>query len=319
MAATAHSQTDSLYRGSALAHLDSKARVTLPAFVRAVSETASGIRRVFLTQHQSKPCIVGFIDPDLYEPYTSPEVLSIKEGGGPRLRRGRITEAERTQLDKLGRIVLPGMFRSSAELEDAILFVGSGKTFEMWSPKVASRSGDEGLRDLAALHRQGARQRRPMVAASGWTGRFSPGDRARFIRNLVPEAEIALRQIIAAYEDKLDNAPPEPLDAMQLQALRQLHAELGALLEALDGAHPIEGALARIGKLSKGMWAIGKRSQRLLLRSTPALASSVPASFALIKILELMLGGLQPVGRAAVAAAVTGGLLKFGAKESRKN
>lgn len=317
--AKAHSQIDSPFRGSVLARLDGRGRVTLPTFIRATAERF-GHRSVFLAEHESEPCIVGFGNPEIDQPYTAAEILSMKEGGGPSSRPRRFTSSETTPWDASGRIVLNAVFRESASIKDAILFLGVGDFFEMWSPTVAARSDEEDLRDLARRYLQDARPRRQQaIPSSGWTGRFSPAEHARFVRILVPEAQISLRQIIAAYEDKLDNAPPEPLDAKQLQALRRLHAELGALLEACDSGHPLAAALTRIRKLSTGMWGIGQRSQRLLLRSAPALATSVPASFALIKILELMLGGFEPLGRAGVAAAVTGGILKFGARESEKD
>ena len=310
-------QSGTLYRGYAIAPLDKRGQVTLPLFVRTVSETNFGIRSVYLTRHESEPCIVGFGNSELYQPFSRAEVLSMKEGGGPSFLSGRFAVAETVQWNRRGRIILSRLLQTSAGIEDEILFVGTGNVFEMWSPAVALQSKDQGLRSMAIHHARDGRGQKPKVRSAGWTGQFSPADHARFVRSLVPEATSALEQIIASYEVKLDNFPPEPLDAEQLAILRQLHSELGALLQAIDDGRPMAAALARIRKLSRGMWAIGRRSQRLLLRSSPALAASVPASFALIKILELMLGYFEPLGRAGVAAAVTGGILKFGVKEPR--
>jgi MraZ protein len=43
------------------------------------------------------------------------------------------------------------MMRRKGQIEDYALFVGTGGTFEIWNPRLALKSKDQDLRDLAAF------------------------------------------------------------------------------------------------------------------------------------------------------------------------
>ena len=52
--------------------------------------------------------------------------------------------------DSSGRIILPPMMRKIARIDDLVLFIGAGETFELWNPQLALDSGDADLAELAA-------------------------------------------------------------------------------------------------------------------------------------------------------------------------
>lgn len=298
------------YRGSALLPLDAQGRVTVPTFLRVVAEKASESRALVLRRHPTKACIEGLrsmrVEADEVERLRHQD----EEGHFARTRQLFAT-TESVPWDREGRIVLPALLRGVARIEDRILFVGCETTFEMWNPAVAMSEGDEELRALADSHLGGDRAG-PAVPASGWTGRFTAAERTMFVKALIPDALAALDQIIAGYEHNLHNRPPEPLEREALQSLRRLHAELGILLDVLDSPLAADAVLKRIRKLATGLWTFAVDGSQLLVAGTPALLLSVPASYGLIKLLELIFGAFGPDGDAAVAAAVAGGFLTLG-------
>jgi hypothetical protein len=82
---------------------------------------------------------------------------------------------------------------------------------------------------------------RSVVNSSEWTGASTPRERLVAVKALIPVAQGAVEQLIAALEDNQHNGGP-PLDDRHaaLAALRNLHATLGQLLLIAD-----DGALDR--------------------------------------------------------------------------
>jgi MraZ protein len=52
------------------------------------------------------------------------------------LRRLFFSTAEWVEMDKAGRILIPGFLRKSAGLNTEVVLVGAGKFFEIWSPEL---------------------------------------------------------------------------------------------------------------------------------------------------------------------------------------
>lgn len=130
--------TPPLYFGSALADLDPKGLVTIPAFLRAAGDP--GERAMALFAHPRFPCLVGLHENRLEAAASMPEAA---------IRHG-FAMADSVPLDRKGRILLPARLRALAKLDDRVLFVGCGPTFETWNPAVAIEQGGEALRALAA-------------------------------------------------------------------------------------------------------------------------------------------------------------------------
>jgi MraZ protein len=47
-----------------------------------------------------------------------------------------VESAQRLPFDTEGRIVIPDEFRADVQIKDEIAFVGRGRTFQIWAPKV---------------------------------------------------------------------------------------------------------------------------------------------------------------------------------------
>lgn len=301
--------------GSAVGLVDGKARVTVPAFLRAPLGDESP-QAINLGAHPKQPCLLGY-----GKEYMDTLLDQIRDRGEldemvTHEERGLFGISERFHLAGDGRITLPGMLRSMANIEDRILFVGCGDTFEMWNPHVALAEGSHQIRSLASYYLNGASSH--PRRSSDWTGRFLTSDHARFVKSRIPEALDALDEIITRYESNGHNDAIRP-DQEPLQSLRQLHEALGSLLESIDKGKRLDGAFERVRTLATGMWTFGRESGQLLVRGTPALIASVPASYGLILALELIFGAFTNEGRATLGAGVAGGLLAMGHGSDRAN
>jgi MraZ protein len=62
------------------------------------------------------------------------------------LRRLLFSTADRVEVDRVGRILLPQFLRQAAGLENTVIVVGLGDHFELWSPE-AWQAQDEQLQD----------------------------------------------------------------------------------------------------------------------------------------------------------------------------
>ena len=58
---------------------------------------------------------------------------------------------EEVPYDSSGRIVLPPMMRRKGGIEDLALYLGTGETFQIWSPKLflADKNVPEDMKDIA--------------------------------------------------------------------------------------------------------------------------------------------------------------------------
>jgi MraZ protein len=52
------------------------------------------------------------------------------------LREKVFSAAERIEIDRLGRILIPGYLRKYAQLESSAMVIGAGANFEIWSPEL---------------------------------------------------------------------------------------------------------------------------------------------------------------------------------------
>jgi len=54
------------------------------------------------------------------------------------LRRSMFSNAFQLEVDKAGRILIPGFLRNMIQLDDQAILIGAGGYFEIWSPKLWS-------------------------------------------------------------------------------------------------------------------------------------------------------------------------------------
>jgi len=117
-------------------------------------------------------------------------------------------------------------------------------------------------------------------AASSWTGRRTIGEQVAIVRGVAPVALREIDSLASIIESKRFN---DPLTADAVQCLRELHAQLGELIAAID-----RGSMTR-----QAVEAIEKNRQRLVhyVREGAKLAVVAPTmTFGIMHILAWITG-----------------------------
>ncbi len=110
--------------------IDDKGRLTIPARYRELLEDGA-----YVTQ--------GFDHNLIVHPVASFEEMSARvnrlaftDPVARQLKRYIFSAAERCDIDKAGRILLPQFLRELAQVDGAVILVGAGDYFEIWSPAI---------------------------------------------------------------------------------------------------------------------------------------------------------------------------------------
>ncbi len=150
-------EQEHLYNGSALNAVDGKGRLSVPAFIRAMIERRSTEKLIVIGKHEVDSCLVGYdanYKGNVLADVTRRKLRDEEQGIDLRAHHSRNRRAfaltESCAWDSSGRIILPPMMRKIARIEDLVLFIGAGETFELWNPQLALDSGDADLAELAA-------------------------------------------------------------------------------------------------------------------------------------------------------------------------
>ena len=107
--------------------LDERSRVTLPRKIRQEIEE----KEVVLSRGFDS-CIFGF-DKSSWAREASKNLESaVTESKGRELRRYLFAAAEKVEIDKLGRILLPAQLKEYARIEKQVVIIGAGDHFEIW-------------------------------------------------------------------------------------------------------------------------------------------------------------------------------------------
>ena len=146
-----------LHNGSALNAVDAKGRLSVPAFIRSMIERRSPEKLIVLGKHEADSCLVGYdanYKGTVLTDVNRRKLRDEEHGVDPRAHHSRNRRAfgltESCAWDSSGRIILPPMMRRVGRIEDLVLFIGTGETFELWNPQLALDSGDPDLAELAA-------------------------------------------------------------------------------------------------------------------------------------------------------------------------
>jgi len=148
-----------LFSGSALCAVDAEGTLFLPRFVQTTLARRSDSRTLLVGSHECDPCLVAY-DPGYSRVlHADSERRRIaEEGSAPAAWHGRSRRifgfVEEAAVDSSGRIALPPMMRRRARIGGLALLVGTGGSFEIWSPDRALESGDPDLAEIAAWHLQ---------------------------------------------------------------------------------------------------------------------------------------------------------------------
>jgi MraZ protein len=121
--------------------LDAKGRVSIPASFRAKLRNGSeeGVASLVLSPSHKFPCIEAWPEPvfeALAEPLGRLDMFSDDQDD---FITALYADATRVEADKEGRIVLPESLVQFAGLTDMVMFMGRGRTFQIWEPAASEQ------------------------------------------------------------------------------------------------------------------------------------------------------------------------------------
>jgi len=108
--------------------LDDRGRVTLPKKIRQEIED-----RELILARGYEGCIFGF-DKRSWETEAAKHFdTPVTDEEGRKIRRYLFGSAQKVDLDKLGRILLPAQLKESASISREVIVIGAGDHFEIWN------------------------------------------------------------------------------------------------------------------------------------------------------------------------------------------
>lgn len=150
-----------LFEGCALQAVDTKGRVAIPSDLRAAAERNADTRTIVISVHAEDSCLSAHDTGWSHRKYDRIDKLdqqALDRGEQPSTapKRRAFGLVERATYDDSGRFVLPPFYRAKAKITKWALFVGSGDTFDIWSPEVllADEKVDPELKELCLFHMQ---------------------------------------------------------------------------------------------------------------------------------------------------------------------
>jgi MraZ protein len=142
-----------VFRGVSTINLDAKGRMAMPARYRdLLAEKYAG--RLVATVDFSGRCLLLYPIDEWEVIQQKVESLSSFDEASRRVQRMLIGHAHDLELDGSGRLLLPQILRSRAQLDKHVALVGQGMKFEIWSEESWNKqadgwfSGDAGQLDL---------------------------------------------------------------------------------------------------------------------------------------------------------------------------
>jgi len=108
--------------------IDEKGRLTIPSKFRDLLQDGA-----YITQGFEQNLMV-LTTATFDRVYARVNRLSMTDPVARQLKRLIFSNANRVEVDRVGRILIPQFLRSSAHLDGAAIMVGVGEYFEIWSP-----------------------------------------------------------------------------------------------------------------------------------------------------------------------------------------
>ncbi len=134
-----------LFLGTYQNKLDAKGRVSIPAPFRTVLKRmshageGSPVAPLVLRPSHQYPCIEGWTEKG-FEALSAPlENYNQFSQEHEDLAMALFGDAVSTETDREGRIVLPAEMAAYAALAEAVTFIGTNKTFQIWEPEAGAR------------------------------------------------------------------------------------------------------------------------------------------------------------------------------------
>lgn len=117
-----------MFLGQFQHNLDEKGRLMIPARYREL--LAAG---AFITQGFDK-CLMVMTDAYFAQVYDRINSMNLADPTARLLRRLILSNAYAVEVDKVGRILVPGNLRQVIELNGEAIVAGQGDYFEVWNP-----------------------------------------------------------------------------------------------------------------------------------------------------------------------------------------
>ena len=114
--------------------IDVKGRVSMPASFRDIIMKDDDTN-VVVYKSLSKPCLEGCTNAHIEKLQTAIDKFDPFSEEKDAFETAIFSESVSLDIDKDGRINIPKQYTQYANIESMALFVGKGKTFEIWNPK----------------------------------------------------------------------------------------------------------------------------------------------------------------------------------------
>ncbi len=107
--------------------LDDRGRITLPRKIRQ----ELGKEQIILARGFDV-CIFGF-DPESWEREAAKQLEApVTDEKARAIRRYMFAGAEKVEVDKIGRILVPALLKEYARIKGEVMVIGAGDHFELW-------------------------------------------------------------------------------------------------------------------------------------------------------------------------------------------
>jgi MraZ protein len=131
-----------LFLGEYAHNVDDRGRVMLPRKIRSEIEDSE-----IILAKGFEPCIFGY-EKDAWEHESQKHLETpVTDREGRRVRRYMFAGAQKAEIDKLGRILLPAQLKEYASCKDEVMILGAGDHFEIWDMETW-RTYEKGLESV---------------------------------------------------------------------------------------------------------------------------------------------------------------------------
>lgn len=157
-----------LYSGPAIAAIDDKGRLAVPANLRNSIPSDDGDakagRTLCVTRHERSACLIAFGQDRLkkmLDAVEREEEIALARGedyNRDAANRRKFGLVETVTLDGSGRFIVPPFLKDVGKLDRQVFFHGAGEYFELWDPEVLLASDDsyEPLKQACRFYRDNA-------------------------------------------------------------------------------------------------------------------------------------------------------------------
>ena len=113
--------------------IDTKGRVSMPASFRDII-TKENDTNVVVYKSLSKPCLEGCTNAHIEKLQSAMDNFDPFSPEKDAFETAIFSDSVSLEIDKDGRINIPKKYSGYANIDGVALFVGKGKTFEIWNP-----------------------------------------------------------------------------------------------------------------------------------------------------------------------------------------